>query len=98
MADADPSREHRRAIVRKHSQKNQARADAEIIYPAEKRCAGCGETKPADAFSKQRVCRDGLRPRCKACISLEHAAKQDAIGGAIFGKQPRLKTWPIGRQ
>lgn len=80
MAADHDAIEHRRAIVRRHNQKKQARTEADIVYPAEKRCAGCSETKRASAFSKHRISRDGLRPRCKVCIAREHAAKQDTLG------------------
>lgn len=72
MADVDPNIAHRRDIVNRHNRKKLARTDAEIAYPAEKRCAGCEQVKPAAAFSKHRVSRDGLRPRCKVCISRQH--------------------------
>lgn len=32
-----------------------------------KRCKKCGETKPLDDFYREKGCRDGHRPECKAC-------------------------------
>lgn len=38
-----------------------------------KRCSGCGAQKPFSEFTKHKLGRDGLRPRCKACTSEEAA-------------------------
>jgi len=32
-----------------------------------KRCKKCGETKPLEDFYREKGCRDGHRPECKAC-------------------------------
>lgn len=45
--------------------RNAARTDVEI--PAEKRCARCGQTKPAAAFYADRRRRDGLYANCRDC-------------------------------
>jgi hypothetical protein len=34
----------------------------------DKRCSKCGERKPRDAFNKSAARKDGLQPRCKACL------------------------------
>lgn len=33
-----------------------------------KRCSKCGETKPREAFSKNRAERDGLQRQCNGCM------------------------------
>lgn len=38
-----------------------------------KKCRGCGESKPRMRFSKHKLGRDGLRPRCKDCCAEENA-------------------------
>jgi 5-methylcytosine-specific restriction endonuclease McrA len=35
---------------------------------AAKQCTKCGETKPLDQFHKQKWCKQGVRPECKACF------------------------------
>jgi 5-methylcytosine-specific restriction endonuclease McrA len=35
---------------------------------AAKQCTKCGESKPLDQFHKQKECRQGVRPECKACF------------------------------
>lgn len=37
----------------------------------DKRCQGCGETKPVEQFHKQAHSPDGFRPRCKVCRKAE---------------------------
>ena len=32
-----------------------------------RKCKKCGETKPFTDYYKQKGCRDGIRPECKAC-------------------------------
>ena len=39
-----------------------------------KACNGCGETKPAAAFTRDTRARDGLQSRCKACTSAYFSA------------------------
>ncbi len=39
-----------------------------------KKCSKCGKTKPATAFSKDRIKRDGLRGSCKLCDSVRAKA------------------------
>ena len=34
-----------------------------------KRCSKCGEVKPLNEYYKEKGCRDGHRPDCKACFS-----------------------------
>jgi 5-methylcytosine-specific restriction endonuclease McrA len=37
-------------------------------------CKGCGEAKPFVEFSRHKLGKDGLRPRCKACCKIENDA------------------------
>jgi 5-methylcytosine-specific restriction endonuclease McrA len=39
------------------------------VHEHSKVCKGCGKTKPASMFSKQKGVRDGLRSRCKECLN-----------------------------
>ncbi|HEX6312004.1 MAG TPA: endonuclease VII domain-containing protein [Acidimicrobiia bacterium] len=39
-----------------------------------KRCRRCGETKPLDAYYRDRAARDGHRPECKACTGARRRA------------------------
>lgn len=108
MADADCTTQHRRDIVNRHNRKLRARAEHEIPYPTEKRCAACQQVKPAAAFTKMRGSRDGLRPRCKLCLSVEHHEKhapkerKRRINPALLerlGKEvpvPRVENSPDG--
>jgi len=48
-----------------------------------KYCTKCGETKPLDAFSKDKTRHDGLRPYCKEC---------DKIYYLRMGRE-RVKNW-----
>jgi len=41
-------------------------------------CTRCGESKPLTAFAKHKLGRDGLRPRCRACTSIETKAHDAA--------------------
>jgi hypothetical protein len=38
----------------------------------EKRCAKCGEVKPAARFYRSRKSTDGLKPRCKPCANQDN--------------------------
>lgn len=44
-----------------------------------KRCVGCGETKPFDAFSLDREKSDKCKSRCKACFSAYVRAKRKGL-------------------
>ena len=44
----------------------------------EKLCRACGETKPADAFGKDKRTPTGLHSRCKACERVRDAARRRA--------------------
>lgn len=41
-------------------------------------CALCGETKPAEAFPKNKASRDGLYRLCKACNAAKLKARNDS--------------------
>lgn len=38
-----------------------------------KRCTKCGISKPFEAFTKHKLGRDGLRPRCRECTAAANA-------------------------
>jgi len=40
-----------------------------------KKCRKCGETKPIEMFAGNGREKDGLNPRCKACIGAKHEAR-----------------------
>lgn len=49
------------ASMRRNAERQQ------ILTPTEKRCGGCGETKPGDDFYPDRRRRDGLHANCRGC-------------------------------
>ncbi|MEV0382331.1 WhiB family transcriptional regulator [Nonomuraea sp. NPDC050643] len=54
------------------------RADSQTVNtPADKRCAGCGTTKPAADFPKDRRQTDGLNRTCKECANKAGKANRD---------------------
>src|SRR5690606_38294788 len=57
------NREH----VRKYNRKNAARNPDEIAVPSEKRCPGCGVTRPSSEGHRDRTRLDGLAGYCKPC-------------------------------
>lgn len=48
-----------------------------------KTCTGCGLTKPFADYSKHKLGKNGLRPRCKTCSSAEKAEWTDRNRAAI---------------
>ena len=44
-----------------------------------KRCSGCGEVKGVESFSRDRSRKDGLQPRCKACVRRYYEENREAI-------------------
>lgn len=44
-----------------------------------KTCRKCGETKSLDAFSKDKIKKDGLKTRCKLCVKAYHEANKEKI-------------------
>lgn len=48
-----------------------------------KRCAGCSEEKPLDAFYRHRRGADGRRPRCKECESGRERPAMQAYAAAL---------------
>jgi len=55
-----------------------------------KTCPKCGETKPADEFSKCRRAQDGLQFQCKACDAAYNKAYRAANAEEIAARQ---KEW-----
>lgn len=55
---------------------------------AMKRCTGpCGETKPLDAFRRDRSRRDGRQSWCRVCVSARQAALfAERVAGGLCGK------------
>ena len=49
----------------------------------EKRCSGCGETKPAAAFDKDCTKSDGLNCRCKVCRALQYQGLSPGVAKGI---------------
>lgn len=56
------------------------RPRTEIVTVAEKRCCGCDEVKPADAFytCRSKNIKDGLQPQCKDCAKAYEKRKRAA--------------------
>ena len=40
-----------------------------------KRCSNCGDTKPQNAFSKNKAMKDGYNNNCKSCLATYHESK-----------------------
>lgn len=51
--------------------------------PSLKRCTGCGEHKPYEAFSKDRTKKDGHKNHCKACDKKYYEANSDIIRARV---------------
>ncbi|KKL11609.1 hypothetical protein LCGC14_2544070, partial [marine sediment metagenome] len=45
----------------------------------DKRCTGCGNTLPLEAFNRSSRSRDGLDSRCRSCKAAYYVANQDEI-------------------
>jgi len=50
--------------------RSRLRAREQIPIPLEKHCRGCAETKPAECFSQNKSCLNGLNYFCKNCMAL----------------------------
>jgi len=70
-------RECHRAHLREYRTKNAARNPDEVPIPPEKRCPGCGVTRPSSEWHRNRAHPDGLEVYCKPCRS-ERVAKYRA--------------------
>ena len=57
-----------------------------------KTCSGCGETKPAVAFTRDTRARDGLQSRCKACTSAYFSAWSAQRRAALHPPTVAAKT------
>lgn len=66
-------RECTRAYQREYAKKNAARNSDEIVIPSEKRCPGCGITRPSSEWYRNRASRDGLMSHCKPCRRAKEA-------------------------
>jgi Autographiviridae endonuclease VII len=55
-----------------------------------KRCRVCGQEKPFDAYYRNNLGRDGLRPECKACNLAARKAKYQADPKPYIA---RVKKW-----
>jgi hypothetical protein len=55
-----------------------------------KRCKQCGEAKPLNEFYRDKACRDGLRPECKACNLARRKAAYRANPTPVI---ERAKQW-----
>src|SRR5690606_24760135 len=66
-------RECQQAYDRERRKKNAARNPDEIAIPSEKRCPGCGVTRPVSEWPGDSTKPDGLASRCKPCTSAKNA-------------------------
>jgi WhiB family redox-sensing transcriptional regulator len=64
--------ERRRRMRRTHAAGVRAEPDS-------KRCTGCQEVLPADAFYRDATAADGLASRCRPCRQKQVEAKQEAV-------------------
>ncbi len=55
-----------------------------------KRCKRCGEIKPLTDFYREKACRDGHRPECKACNLAARKAKYQEDPAREIA---RVKAW-----
>ena len=62
---ADPAKERERRQQARARARERAKASGYVA--AEKRCASCGVTKPADGFHRDSGRDDGLQRRCRDC-------------------------------
>lgn len=61
-------RECQRAYAREYKKKTASRNPDEVVVPPEKRCPGCGVTRPSSEWYRSRTSRDGLVDYCKPCM------------------------------
>ena len=73
--------EQRRIYAARYRARNLALRAAGVPPPPEKRCQRCGETKPADAFGRNRATGDGLDFYCRPCrrayVNARNAARRE---------------------
>jgi hypothetical protein len=81
-------RECNRAYQRERRMKNAARNPDEIVTPSEKRCPGCGITRPSSEWPGNRTRSDGLAPYCKSC-TCARGAKYRAENGEKYRESMR---------
>ena len=68
--------------------------------PMTKTCKCCGESKPLTEYHKQRVSKDGHHAVCKACTSVQRAArhlaykeKYNALSREYYASHPDWARW-----
>jgi hypothetical protein len=70
---------------------------AEKVVATEKGCSKCGETKPADGFSRNAKTSDGLASWCKACVAEKvksHRQNPEVKSRlSAWAKTPKVKAW-----
>jgi 5-methylcytosine-specific restriction endonuclease McrA len=59
---------------------------------AAKKCSKCGEEKPLEQFHKQKECKDGRRPDCKACFYAAGRARLKPGQHAAYSRAFRLRN------
>ena len=52
----------------------------------EKKCTGCGETKPLEEYYKQKAGKYGRRARCKLCKKAYKKAYEQSEAGKAYQK------------
>ena len=60
-----------------------------------KTCTKCGETKPLDAFSRNRRASDGRRPSCRACYNIfqrESRSQKRAATAEVRAERARKRA------
>jgi 5-methylcytosine-specific restriction endonuclease McrA len=65
---------------------------------AAKQCTKCGEIKSLEQFYKQKECRDGHRPDCKACFYLACRARLKPGKSAEYNRRYRKRNPNVGRE
>ena len=53
------------------------------VPPAHKRCKACQQIKPFEEFGKEPKGKDGLKSRCRSCISIKNKEYGTGAGAEV---------------
>lgn len=53
------------------------------VPPAHKRCKACQQIKPFEEFGKESKGKDGLKSRCRSCISTKNKEYGSGAGAEV---------------
>ena len=75
-------------IVISATNKNEfSRVKNSIKLKMEKKCTGCGETKPLEEYHKHKTCKYGRRAKCKLCKNAYKKAYDQSEAGKAYKKK-----------